>query len=266
TGTEPATTLATARTYRVRCWLTAEKHAEIAVETTELLALQGLSDDDRYKLLFYCGSAAVALEKRDLANDCVEKLKALNPDIASALRRVVAQKWSPIVVGEAPPQWELARINTHGDTATEGTLKLGDLKGKYVLLDFWATWCGPCKSLMQAELEPMHAEWAKDKRFELVSIGTNWSGDTAEKQKAYAISKNYHWTKVYDSTGEVTDAYGVQGIPTLTLIGPDGKVIAHGYAGEVIPKVKEILAKLGEPGSAGPEQTDPQKQPRIEDF
>ena len=75
-------------------------------------------------------------------------------------------------------------------------------------------------------------------------MGTNWAGDTAKKQAEFARKNDYRWTKVYDATGRVTASYGVRGIPTLTFIGPDGKVIAHGYSPEVMPKVKAKLAEL----------------------
>lgn len=99
---------------------------------------------------------------------------------------------------------------------------------------------------MKTELAPLDKEWRDDERFELVSVGTNWRRDTAEKQAKFAKKHDYRWTKVYDPDGRVTASYGVKGIPTLTFIGPDGKVIAHGYTAQVMPKVKAKLAELKE--------------------
>ncbi len=236
-------TLATARAYRVRCWLAAEKHEEVFTEATALLETKGLSDDDRRKLLYYRGVSAIETDRREAAEASVEALYALEPSIAASLLGTITRKWKAVEVGKAPPPWTLRRIHYDDDEVGE-TLSLSSLRDKYVLLDFWATWCGPCRSVMKKELAPLHKAWGGDKRFELVSVGTNWRGDTAQKQADFAKKNGYRWTKVYDADGRVTASYGVRGIPTLTFIDPDGKVIAHGYARDVMPKVKAKLAEL----------------------
>lgn len=240
---EPAT-LATARTYGVRCMLSAGEIQEAHDEATAVLELEGISDDDAYKLHYYRGATAVELGNKEIAEACVAPLEKLQPPIAGALRSQIRQKWPLVVVGKVPPQWDLPLVTSEAEDGTEGSLELGSLRGKHVLLDFWATWCGPCKGLMARDLQPLHEEWAGDDRFELISVGTNWRGDTAVAQAKYASEMDYHWTKVYDETGSVTADYGVQGIPTLTFIDPDGNVIAHGSARTVMSKVREVLGEL----------------------
>ncbi|MHC4219254.1 MAG: TlpA family protein disulfide reductase, partial [Planctomycetota bacterium] len=212
----PAATLATARAYRLRCRLSAEAYEEVYATATALLDRGGLVDNDRAKLLYYRGVSAAQTDRRDAANDCVVMLKSLKPDIAAALQGRIAQKWPPVVSGQAPPAWTLPLIPAKGHQGLKDPLTLSDLKGKYVLLDFWATWCGPCRAVMKNDLAPLHKEWADDDRFELVSVGTNWSKDTAEKQATFADQNGYRWTKVFDGDGSVTGSYGVRGIPTLT--------------------------------------------------
>jgi thiol-disulfide isomerase/thioredoxin len=235
--------LATARTYRTRCWLSAERHADVMRETGELLSVGGLGDADRGKLLYYRGSSAIALDDRAVAEESAEKLFPLRAETAVALIGAIARKWTPVEPGKEPPAWTLQRIGEVPAGVSEA-LSLKDLRGKYVLLDFWATWCGPCRAVMESDLAPLHKQWKGDDRFELVSVGTNWRSDTAEKQATFAKEKEYHWTKVFDADGRVTARYGVAGIPTLTLIDPKGVVIAHGGAHQVLPVLKETLAKL----------------------
>ena len=124
------------------------------------------------------------------------------------------------------------------------TFKLSDLKGNYVLLDFWGSWCGPCRQ-ENPELVSLNNEF-KGKNFksaggfEIVSVAIetkkeNW-------QKAIKDDK-LAWTQVSDLKGWKSDAaalYGVKGIPMNYLLDKDGKIIAKSLRGE------DLLKKLGE--------------------
>ena len=242
-GKASPATLTTARTYLVRCRLTDEKYEQVLDATATLLETEDLGVSDRTKLHYYRGSAAVHLERREVARASIDALRPISKEAAAALQAMYAGKWTAVEVGEAPPPWTLPLVHAGGEGGAK-SLSLSDLCGKYVLLDFWATWCGPCHFVMKAQLAPLHEQWQDDERFELVSVGTNWRGDTAEKQADFARKYGYHWTKVYDPDGLVTAGYGVRAIPTLTFIDPDGNVIAHGRASEVMPKVRETLGQL----------------------
>lgn len=118
-------------------------------------------------------------------------------------------------------------------------LALADLKGKVVLLDFWASWCTPCR----AENPNMVKQYQlyKDKGFEILSV----SLDSDKKPWLEAIKKDgLPWLHVSDLKGwnnEVGRLYGVRGVPACYLIGKDGKIIADNVRGE---KLNEQLAKL----------------------
>ncbi len=109
-------------------------------------------------------------------------------------------------------------------------------KGKYVLLDFWASWCGPCRREMP-NVKAAYAKYAS-KGFEVVSI----SVDTKQKAWEKAIEDlGMTWTQLLDV--DTADAYGVTSIPSTFLIDPQGTVIAIGLRGK---KLEETLSKLFE--------------------
>ena len=117
-------------------------------------------------------------------------------------------------------------------------LKLADFRGKYVLLDFWATWCAPCIEEMP-NLKATYDSFGGDKRF--VMIGLSLDFDRASPQK-FVKKNGMEWTQVFLGNllkDLVTPSYGVFGIPAIFLIGPDGKVLATDLRG---PKIKEAVA------------------------
>ncbi|MEE4116530.1 MAG: TlpA disulfide reductase family protein [Marinilabiliaceae bacterium] len=97
------------------------------------------------------------------------------------------------------------------------------LKGKFVLIDFWASWCGPCHEKFP-ELKILYNE-LKDKGFEIVSVSTD------RKKEAWLADLgklNLPWIQVIDEQGDksvATNNFAVVAIPTLFLIGPDGAII-----------------------------------------
>jgi peroxiredoxin len=125
-------------------------------------------------------------------------------------------------------------------TPQDSILKLSSLRGKYVLLDFWASWCGPCRQENPNVLR-VYAKY-KTKGFDIYSV----SLDQEKAPWVQAIEKdNLMWHHVSDlqyfnSTAALT--YGVNAIPATFLIDPQGKVIAKNLRGEALEqKLAEIL-------------------------
>jgi len=123
---------------------------------------------------------------------------------------------------------------------TEGKpVKFADFKGKYVLVDFWASWCGPCRAENPNVLKAYHQY--KDKNFTVVGVSLDDKGDNWKK----AIKDDaMPWTQVSDLKGwnnEVSTYYGIRGIPSTLLIDPDGKIIAKDLRGEILNKKLEEL-------------------------
>ena len=91
--------------------------------------------------------------------------------------------------------------------------------GKYVLIDFWASWCAPCKEAI-SELKPIYKKYAGEK-FEIVGITVN---DDLIESKAAVAELAIPWQVLLDTKVEEIDQYGFQTIPQLILIAPDGTI------------------------------------------
>ncbi|MDR1682692.1 MAG: TlpA family protein disulfide reductase [Candidatus Symbiothrix sp.] len=121
-------------------------------------------------------------------------------------------------------------------------IKLSDFagKGKYVLLDFWASWCPPCRAEMPHLLE-LYAQY-KDKRFEIV--GYSLDRNDADWKKGLAELK-MTWPQMSDCAfwqSLPVQLYDVHGIPATVLIGPDGKIIEKGLRGEALTqRLQELI-------------------------
>lgn len=109
-------------------------------------------------------------------------------------------------------------------------LRLSDFRGQYVLLDFWATWCGPClaeKPNVKATYEAFGGE-----RFEV--IGLSLDRDRSALRR-YLEDNNPAWTQGHlGPNSDVTTEFGVRGIPAFFLIDPEGRIAARGMRGERI--------------------------------
>ena len=121
------------------------------------------------------------------------------------------------------------------------SIKLSDFAGKdkYVLVDFWASWCGPCRKAMPA-IKALHDKYASKG---LVVIGAVISDKIADHLEA-AEALGVTWTQIFDSKKEIGSKYGIKGIPTLLLIDRDGTILTRTHDGaEIVEKVHSLLGK-----------------------
>jgi cytochrome c biogenesis protein CcmG/thiol:disulfide interchange protein DsbE len=148
----------------------------------------------------------------------------------------------PMLVGKEAPDFLLsvvANAVSNGNDATR--LRMSDLRGSAVLLDFWATWCGPCRA--EAPIVDAFARRWKDHGVAVVGIDTDTpdQGDPSEFARQYGLS----YPVVRDPSGDAARRYGIDGLPTLVLVSRTGRVVAIRTgltdSGELERLVRQVL-------------------------
>jgi peroxiredoxin len=122
-----------------------------------------------------------------------------------------------------------------------GDFDLAGEKGHVVVLDFWATWCGPCIKSLPTMIEAL-AAFPTDR---VKLIGVNQS-EPAEQVKRFIETRSWNLTVAMDSGQKVARDYGVDGIPHTVIVGPDGKVawVKTGYHPDAAAEAANVIKQL----------------------
>jgi peroxiredoxin len=146
------------------------------------------------------------------------------------------QSLGRLTVGEEAPDFTLTDLRGE-------PMSLASLRGrKVVLLDFWTTWCGPCRIAMPS-LQAIHEDLAAD-GLELVSVN---QGEEAPLVRGFIERKKYTFRTVLDGDGDVGGRYGVRALPTVVVIDKQGKVrrlsVGHSYDDSDLRRALAALAR-----------------------
>ena len=199
---------------------------EVAVHA--LLNLRGfLTDEESAGILNSLSSAM-------LENETVKSLKkGLDARMETAEGKMFKDFTVNSVIGHTrsiPPQPVYAEV------------KLSDYvgKGKYILLDFWSPWCGPCRMEMP-NIKAVYDKYKGDS-FDVVSIAV-WEKKPVEVTIETAEKLQMTWNQINNAGREPAEIYGVEAIPHIILFGPDGTILKRGLHGAGIEEVVSQYVK-----------------------
>jgi thiol-disulfide isomerase/thioredoxin len=116
-------------------------------------------------------------------------------------------------IGQGAPEFDLP--------GARGAIRLSALRGKVVYLDFWASWCGPCRQSFPW-LNEMHARYGAE-GLEIVGINVDTERRDADRFLAQVPAR---FTLAFDARGDTPERYAAQGMPSSYLIGRDGRIVA----------------------------------------
>ncbi len=160
-----------------------------------------------------------------------QTIAAIRSSLDEQKNKVVAGNW----VGKEAPDFSLPDINGN-------PVKLSSFRGKYVLVDFWASWCSPCR-IENPNVVKTYNQY-KNKNFTILGVSLDRPGQKDKWLKAIE-DDNLTWTHVSDLqfwNSPVVALYGVEGIPFNVLVDPQGKIIAEGLRGSALDNtLTEVL-------------------------
>jgi peroxiredoxin len=199
----------------------------------ELMASLGKTEQEEFAANFAdsLASAATAAGEYDVSRQVYETLIGRYGD-SPTLRQKVRDELARLeLVGKPAPGGAVADVKGT-------TIRLADLRGKYVLVDFWATWCAPCVAELP-RLQDAHKKY-RDAGFEIVGISLDESKTALTD---FVKARGIPWRQIHNASsgGDLVEAFGVKSIPATFLIDPQGVITRLELRG---PALDQTLSKL----------------------
>lgn len=152
--------------------------------------------------------------------------------------RLTHQQHAPRV-GSSAPGFTLRRLGG------AGAVSLASLRGKPVVLNFWASWCVPCKS----EAKVLEQAWARYRARGVVFLGVDFH-DLAPDATRFVAAHGLRFPMLQDGSGDVTGRYGITQVPETYIVGRSGRIVAHirgpitasGFGAEFRQGLREALS------------------------
>jgi LPXTG-motif cell wall-anchored protein len=191
-----------------------------------LATYQGMANNQGFRMFAFTAEELVGL-----LTEMINKFPG-NDDIVNIKNSIEAQIKRSLVGKQAP---EISLPDTEGKE-----VKLSSYRGKYVLVDFWASWCGPCRRENPTVVEAYNR--FRDKNFTVLGVSLDKQKEAWQKA---IVDDNLNWTHISDLkywSSAVVPLYGIQSIPFNVLVDPDGKIVAENLRGSALEqKLGEIL-------------------------
>jgi len=170
-------------------------------------------------------------------SDEVEPLyNLLDTDIKNTSKgkeiKQMIEVYKTVAIGMIPP--DITQVTTEGKL-----MSLSSLKGRYVLVDFWASWCGPCRR-ENPNVVKIYNQY-KDKGFDIFTVSYDSKKDKWEKAIKDDALTWYHVSDLKGWKNATSDLYGIKAIPSNLLVNKDGRIIAKNIFGK---KLSDKLAEV----------------------
>lgn len=211
----------------------AGRYDEALARYKELMASLGKAEQEEFAANFAdsLASAATAAGEYAVSRRVYEALVDRYGDSPNLRQKVRDELARLALVGKPAPLSPVADVKG-------ATVRLADLRGKYVLVDFWATWCAPCV----AEVPRLQDAYAKYRQagFEIVGVSLDESKSALTD---FVKARGIPWPQVHNASAgsDLVEAFGVKSIPATFLIDPEGIITRLELRG---PALDQALAKL----------------------